>query len=84
MGNHDLSKKSDTELQTEVERAFEFLQGNMRGAENAVGKLLLVIAERNRRLMERLDSQNKLYTRLIILLTVVGIIAQLLPLFIKR
>jgi hypothetical protein len=82
--NHNFLNKSDAELQSEIERAFEFLQGNMRGAENSIGKILLVIAERNRRTLERLDRQNKLYTWLIIILTAVGIMAQFLPLWIKK
>ena len=81
--NHDFFQKSDSELQNEIEAAFQFLQGNMRGAENSIGKILLVISERNRRLMERLDKQNKFYTLLIIILTIVSIAAQLLPLFIN-
>ena len=82
--NHEFSNKSDSELQSEVELAFQYLQSNAQGAQNAIGKILLVIAERNRRTLERLDRHNKLYTWLIIILAAVGIVAQILPFWIKQ
>ncbi len=80
---HKFSDKTEAELQDEVEKAFQYVQGNAQGGMNAQMKVLLVIAERNRRFMESLDRKNQIYTWVIIALSVAAILAQLIPLFTK-
>ncbi len=78
------SEKSEEELQNLVEGAFRFTEQNSRHDTAKLMDVLLVIAERNRRHIETIERKNKIYTWLIIGLSLAAIIAQVLPLVSNR
>lgn len=79
---HNYSDKKDEDLQREIERAFTYTEENAQGATTQTLRVLLVIAERNRREFVKLDKKNQIYTWVIIGLATVSLIASITQIYI--
>lgn len=81
MSNHNFDTKTENELSEEIERSFQYLQGNAQGALNSVGKILLVIEQRNKRLFKSVDRKNTRLTFWVFFLSLVSTIATVISIF---
>lgn len=79
---HNYTDKTDEDLQVEVEKAFRYTEENAQGATTQTLRVLLVIAERNRREFVKLDKKNQIYTCVIIGLAMVSLIASVTQIYI--